>query len=37
MNDTFPYVYWYSFGGLVLLALLSSYFYYNFWYKPTKS
>jgi hypothetical protein len=33
MNDTFPYVYWYVSGGVILLALLTSYFIWNSYYK----
>jgi hypothetical protein len=34
MNDAFPFVYWYSVGGVLLLALVTSYFLYTYWYKP---
>jgi hypothetical protein len=30
MTDTFSYVYWYVGGGVILLALLVSYYVWNF-------
>lgn len=29
MNDTFPLVYWYVGGGVILVALLTAYFVWN--------
>lgn len=35
MNDTFPFTYWYTFGGVILVALLTLYFVWNNYYKTS--